>query len=75
MPDNPTTGLASTLGRALIENFRAKVEEAITAEINDTRNTNLLDERHGLRLARIILNEVAKEFANGRTHFHNDSGA
>lgn len=58
-----TTGLASTLGMALIENFRLKVEEAIITEINDPRVIS--DERSGLRMARIILNREAERFVNG----------
>jgi hypothetical protein len=60
-----TTGLASVLGKALIENFRLKVEDAIIAEINDPRNAAFPDERTGLRMARVILNKVAEDFANG----------
>jgi hypothetical protein len=49
-----------------IESFRARVEEAIIQEINDSRNAVEHPAfRQGLRVARIILNREAETDAKG----------
>lgn len=49
-----------------IEAFRARVEEAIIAEINDPKNAVESPQwRQGLRIARVILNREAKAVNNG----------